>query len=104
MYLFVIIAPLVSSSIKEANIFGYLVTFVVLVTFAFFQFAYISVFCFGGAIMSLYIVTITNRIGNSRQKLMEVCDEMKPEGLSDGPFVVEAADQWLKKFKKARLP
>ncbi len=74
VYLFVIIAPLVISSVKEANIFGYLVTFVVLVTFAFFQFAYISVFCFGGAIMSLYIVNVTNRIGSRRAQPIEACE------------------------------
>jgi hypothetical protein len=56
LYLIVIIAPLVTSSIKEVNIFGYLVTIVLIITFTFFQFAYISVFCFGGAIMSLYII------------------------------------------------
>lgn len=73
VYLFVIIAPLVTSSIKEVNIFGYLVTFVVFMTFAFFQFAYISVFCFGGAMMSLYIVNMSNRIGSRRAQSMEVC-------------------------------
>ena len=56
LYVFVIIAPLVTSSVKDVNIFGYLVGLVLLVTFIFFQFAYISVFCFGGAIMSLFIV------------------------------------------------
>ena len=61
LYLFVIIAPLVTSSVKDFNIFGYLVGLVLLVTFVFFKFAYISVFCFGGAIMSLFIVYMISR-------------------------------------------
>lgn len=61
LYLTVIIAPLVTSSVKNVNIFGYLVSLVLLVTFTFFQFAYISVFCFGGALMSLFIVYMISR-------------------------------------------
>ena len=61
LYLTVIIAPLVTSSVKDVNIFGYLVSLVLLVTFTFFQFAYISVFCFGGALMSLFIVYMISR-------------------------------------------
>lgn len=56
VYLSVIIAPLVSSSVRDVNVFGYLVSFVLVVTYFFLQYAYISMFCFGGAIMSLYIV------------------------------------------------
>lgn len=55
-YLFVIIAPLLLSSNRDARIFGVLVTAVLVVTYVFFSFAYISVFCAGGAIMSLYLV------------------------------------------------
>jgi hypothetical protein len=51
----VIIAPLLLSSERDVKIFGALVT-VVVVTYSFFSFAYISVFCFGGALMSLYLV------------------------------------------------
>ena len=56
IYLFVIIAPLLTSSDRRAQIFGILISVVATVTYLFFQFAYISVFCFGGALMSLYIV------------------------------------------------
>jgi hypothetical protein len=56
LYLFVIIAPLLTSSDRRAQIFGILISAVATVTYLFFQFAYISVFCFGGALMSLYIV------------------------------------------------
>src|SRR3990170_8849694 len=56
IYLFVIIAPLLTSSDRRAQIFGILISAVATVTYLFFQFAYISVFCFGGALMSLYIV------------------------------------------------
>lgn len=56
LYLFVVIVPLVSSTNPKARSFGYLVIAVVAIVFLFFRFAYISVFCFGGALMSLYIV------------------------------------------------
>lgn len=56
IYLTVIIAPLLLSSGRDVKIFGALVTVVVVVTYSFFSFAYISVFCFGGALMSLYLV------------------------------------------------
>jgi hypothetical protein len=56
IYLGVIIVPLLLSTQKDVRIFGVLVAFVAVVTMAFFQFAYVSVFCFGGAIMSLYLV------------------------------------------------
>ena len=56
IYLSVIIGPLLLSTERDVKIFGVLVTLVVAVTYAFFQFAYVSVFCFGGALMSLYLV------------------------------------------------
>jgi len=58
IYLFVIIGPLLTSSNRHAQIFGVLISAVAAVTYLFFQFAYISVFCFGGALMSLYIVYV----------------------------------------------
>src|SRR3990172_3286477 len=59
IYFFVIIAPLLTSSDRHAQIFGVLISAVAAFTYLFFQFAYISVFCFGGALMSLYIVYVT---------------------------------------------
>lgn len=56
LYLFAIIAPLLLSSNRDARVFGVLVTGVVIVTYFFFRYAYISVFCAGGAVMSLYLV------------------------------------------------
>ena len=46
---------------SDVNIFGYLVGLVLFITFFFFKFAYISVFCFGGGIMSLFIVYMISR-------------------------------------------
>lgn len=66
LYLFVIIAPLVTSSVRDVKIFGYLVSLVVVVTYGFFQFAYVSVFCFGGALMSLYLVQMVSKLEVSR--------------------------------------
>lgn len=56
LYLFVVIAPLVSSSNPSARAFGCLIIAVLIVVFLFFRFAYISAFCFGGALMSTYIL------------------------------------------------
>lgn len=56
IYLFVIIVPLLTSSNRRAQVFGILISLVATTTYFFFKFAYISVFCFGGALMSLYII------------------------------------------------
>lgn len=56
IYLFVIVVPLLTSSNQRAQLFGVLISIVAAMTYLFFQYAYISVFCFGGALMSLYIV------------------------------------------------
>lgn len=66
LYLLAIIAPLFLSSNRDARIFGVLVTAVLIVTYLFFQYAYISVFCAGGAIMSLYLVAA---IGRQRRRV-----------------------------------
>jgi hypothetical protein len=56
IYLFVVIGPLLLSTDRDAKVFGVLVALVVITTYAFFRYAYVSVFCFGGALMSLYLV------------------------------------------------
>ena len=56
IYLIITITPLLISSDRAVNIFGLLVSVVLGVTYFFFSFAYVSVFCFGGAVMSLYLV------------------------------------------------
>lgn len=56
IYLFVIIAPLLTSSNRHAQSFGLLISAVVTVAYLFFSYAYISVFCFGSGLMSLYII------------------------------------------------
>ena len=66
LYLLAIIAPLLLSSNRDARIFGTLVAAVFIVTYLFFQYAYISVFCAGGAIMSLYLVMAILRRGRRR--------------------------------------
>lgn len=65
IYLFVIIVPLLTSSNRDARIFGLLITAVALTTYLFFTYAYISVFCFGGGLMSLYIVYWVSNTGDS---------------------------------------
>ena len=56
MYIATVILPLLLSSKPEIRVFGVLVALVLATTFVFFRYAYISVFCFGGAMMSLYLV------------------------------------------------
>lgn len=56
LYLVFIIAPLLVSSDRHARFFGLLVTLALVNTYFFFAYAYISVFCMGGAIMSFYLV------------------------------------------------
>jgi hypothetical protein len=68
IYLFVVIGPLLLSTDKDARVFGVLAALVFVVTYLFFQYAYISVFCFGGALMSLYLVWRPFSSGGLRSK------------------------------------
>ena len=63
IYLAIIIAPLLIATDRQVRVFGALVLLVFLTTYFFFTFAYISVFCFGGAIMSLYLVYMIHTKG-----------------------------------------
>jgi hypothetical protein len=67
IYSFVVVLPLLLCTQPEAKIFGLLVAVVLVVTYVFFSFAYISVFCFGGALMSLYLVAMIFKNGKSNQ-------------------------------------
>ncbi len=58
IYSAVVVLPLLLCSRFEAKIFGILVAAVMVTTYVFFAFAYISVFCFGGALMSFYLVAM----------------------------------------------
>jgi hypothetical protein len=69
IYLFVILAPLLTSSIGNVNIFGLLIVLVAFVTYLFFSYAYISIFCFGGAIMSIYLIYSVFRATDGHSKI-----------------------------------
>lgn len=56
LYVSVVIGSLLLSSHSNIRIFGVLVFMVLVITYIFFAYAYISVFCFGGGLMSLYLV------------------------------------------------
>ena len=56
IYVVVVVGSLLLSSLVNIRVFGALVAAVVVVTYLFFSYAYISVFCFGGAVMSFYLV------------------------------------------------
>ena len=68
LYLLAIVAPLLLSSNRDARIFGILVMIVIAVTYFFFRYAYISVFCAGGALMSVYLVVAILIRGANRCK------------------------------------
>lgn len=61
IYVFVVVLPLLTSSMRGMRIFGAIILAVILVTFFFFQYAYVSAFCFGAGVMSLYLVYLVFR-------------------------------------------
>ena len=77
LYLIAIITPLITSSIQNARIFGALIVVVVVTVYAFFSYAYISAFCFGGAVMSGFIVWMVFREtdGKHKQDLVQITNK-----------------------------
>lgn len=72
IYVVFIIAPLWLSTDSGARIFGFLVFVVLIVTYLFFSFAYISVFCIGGALMSSYLFFMIFRKRSARSMTRNV--------------------------------
>lgn len=64
VYVSAVVLPLLIASKREVKIFGLLVALVLATTMAFFRYAYVSVFCFGGALMSLYLVGMIFWVAN----------------------------------------
>ncbi len=58
LYATVVIVPFLLVRSGEIKIFGLLVAGVLIVTYVFFSYAYISVFCFGGAVISAYLLAL----------------------------------------------
>ena len=58
IYVVTVILPLLLASKTEIKIFGLLVALSLVITYVFFRFAYISVFCFLGALMSFYLIAM----------------------------------------------
>ena len=71
IYVAVVIGSLLLSSDTNVKIFGLLVAAVMIVTVIFFSYAYISIFCFGGGVMSLYLVR-TIFSGGIRRPVMAI--------------------------------
>lgn len=61
-YLGLIVLPPLLSTRKEVRVFGVLIALAFAITYAFFRYAYISAFCFLGAIMSLYLAVMIRRL------------------------------------------
>lgn len=68
IYVFFVITPLLLSSDRHVRFFGLLIAGVLAVTYVFFQYAHISVFCFGGAIASLYLVFAILQKGDAAER------------------------------------
>lgn len=78
IYVTIIILPLLIASDRQVRVFGVLVTLVLVTTYLFFRYAYISVFCFGGALMSLYLVyLIFSRTPEAQTKDQERPDQQE---------------------------
>ncbi len=58
IYVTVVIVPFLLVRDRAIKIFGLLVASVLVVTYLFFSYAYISVFCFGGAVISIYLLVL----------------------------------------------
>ena len=80
LYIFLVVLPFLLSSQKRVRPFGALVAAVAVSTYVFFRFAYISAFCFGGAIVSLYLVFLSSRL-------------TRPDGGHEIPVNLRAAPQ-----------
>lgn len=71
VYVSVVVLPLLTSSMPGIRIFGVIILAVIVVTYLFFQYAYISAFCFGAGVASLYLVLLVFRATQVPQN--EVC-------------------------------
>jgi hypothetical protein len=71
IYISVVILPLLLSSVRGVRIFGLLALGVLITTYTFFAYAYVSVFCFGGALMSFYLVWMMFKGDGAPQRRLE---------------------------------
>lgn len=62
IYLIVILFPLALSSNRDVNLFGVLVFLAAIATYFLFIYAFISVWCFFAAVLSLYLVYAVNKV------------------------------------------
>lgn len=58
IYLTIVIMPFLLVRQREIKVFGVLAAAVLAVTYLFFSYAYISVFCFGAALISAYLLIV----------------------------------------------
>lgn len=58
IYATVVIVPFLLVRERAIKVFGLLVAAVTVTTYLFFSYAYISVFCFGGALISVYLLAL----------------------------------------------
>lgn len=66
IYLVLVVIPSLLASDRRVKVFGLLIALAFAVTWLFFRYAYISVFCFWGAVMSLYLVWMIHDVRRDR--------------------------------------
>lgn len=72
IYIVLVIIPSLLASDRRVKVFGLLIAAAFTITYLFFRYAYISVFCFWGAVMSLYLVWMIGRRGRDLRAAMPV--------------------------------
>ncbi|WP_067737192.1 DUF6629 family protein [Novosphingobium naphthalenivorans] len=73
IYLASIVLPPILSTRPEVRVFGLLVFLAFGVTYLFFRFAYISVFCFLGGLVSIYLVLMMARLAREKARADPDC-------------------------------
>lgn len=68
IYLVLVIIPSLLATDRRVKLFGLLIAIAFATTYLFFRYAYISVFCFWGAVMSLYLVWMIARRSEGGQR------------------------------------
>jgi hypothetical protein len=62
VYAIIILVPLLISSNRRVNFLGSLISLSVVITYILFSYAFISVWCFFAAILSIYLVYAINKL------------------------------------------
>jgi len=70
VYAIIILVPLLISSNRRVNFLGSLISFSVIVTYILFSYAFISIWCFFAAVLSIYLVHVINKVARLNSRLI----------------------------------